>query len=258
MKLCSKCGAYNSDERGFCIDCGEKLHEKLSELHEQQIVANANEKIEELFNKKDPLYVSKFDKALGLISLAGVLCSLIVIVIGKITERNFNLLWFGILFLLLASVEAFVPKLSWAIEKMRLSFRISDAENAEPSDFYLICRRVAIVISAAVGVVILALNLLDFRHLPVRKYISDIAETKSVAMSNHTKDYINANPEKWEKILGEGDYAVNIFISELEDADATGLEEHLMIEAIVEISGKKDINYANKDEFLFAYNTYGW
>ncbi len=30
MKLCEKCGAHNSDERMFCVDCSEKLGKPLS------------------------------------------------------------------------------------------------------------------------------------------------------------------------------------------------------------------------------------
>ncbi len=258
MKICTKCGAYNSDERIFCVDCNEKLGDKISAIDEQQARDSVNEKIEKMYNKKDPLYVSKFDKVMGLVSLIGVLCSVILIVIGKVTERNFDFLWVGIVFFLLASVEAFMPKVTWAIEKIRLSFFIRDTDNAEPSGFYIVCRKVSIVISVLVSIVILVVTFLDFRYPPLKKYIADIAATESVALSSHTKDYISANPEKWQKIIKAGDYTVEIFISELEEADNTGLEEQLMMDAIIEISGKEDISYTNKDDFLFAYNTYGW
>lgn len=258
MKICAKCGAYNSDGRIFCIDCNEKLGDKLSSFEEQEARDDVNEKIEKMYNRKDPLYVSNFDKAMGAVSLIGVLCSLILVVIGKITQRSFDFLWVGIIFFLLACIEAFVPKVTWAIEKIRLSFFISDADNAEPSGFYIACRKVTIAISVLVGIVILAVSFLDLRHPPLRKYISDIAATESVAMSSHTRDYISANPEKWQKIIKADDYTVEIFISELEKAEDTGIEEMLMIDAIIEISGRKDISYTNKDDFLFAYYTYGW
>ena len=177
MKICTKCGAYNSDERIFCVDCSEKLGDKLSAIDEKQTRDSVNEKIEEMYNKKDPLYVSKVDKVMGLVSLIGVLCSVILIVIGKITERSFDFLWVGIIFFLLASVEAFIPKVTWAIEKIRLSFFIRDADNAEPSGFYIVCRKVSIVISVLVGIVIIVVTFLDFRHPPIRKYIADIAAT---------------------------------------------------------------------------------
>lgn len=258
MKICAKCGAHNSDERIFCIDCNGKLGNKLSSLEEQQMRENVSEKIEEMYNKKDPLYVSEFDKAMGLVSLVGALCSLVLIVIGKVSQRNFELLWIGIIFFVLACIEALIPKVMWSIEKLRLSFFINNVDDAQPSSFYMNCRKAAIVISVAVGIVVLVVSFLDFRHPPIRKYISDIAATKSVAMSSHTKDYINANPEKWQKIISADDYSVGIFISELEKSESTGLEEHLMMEAIIEITDKKDISYTDKDDFLFEYNTYGW
>ncbi len=162
MKVCAKCGAYNSDERFFCVDCNEKLGDKLSAADEQQKRDDLNGKIEEMVNKKDPLFVSKSDKILGFVSLVGALCSLVLIVIGWIAHRSVDLLWLGILFFLLAGIEALVPKVTWAIEKLRLSFFISDADSAEPSAFYTTCRKAAILISAVVGAVILVLNLASF------------------------------------------------------------------------------------------------
>ena len=254
MKICEKCGAHNSDERSFCVDCNEKLGDKLSELQEKRLKNDLSEKIEGLYNKKDPLYVSRSDKIIGVLSLLGVLCSLVLMIIGKITERDFQIMWVGIVFFLLTSIEALMPRVTWELEKMRLSFTINGADDAEPSDFYIYCRKAAIIISAAVGIVILVFNILDFRYPPIRKYISQIAATESVAHSSIAQDYIKANPEKWKKIIKTEDYAVSLFISELKKARETGLEERLMMEAITEINGKTDFVYNNKDDFLFFYN----
>ncbi len=257
MKICAKCGAYNADERFFCVDCNEKLGDKLSAVEEQRMRDNVNDTIEEMYNRKDPLFVSKLDKALGIGSGIGALCSLMLIVIGKITHRSADSLWVGILFFLLAVIEALVPKVSWAIEKMRLSFLINDADNAVPSDFYIIGRKATIIISVVVGAAILTFNLVNFRHPPIRQYISDIAESGSV--SSHSSDYIAANPEKWQAIIDAGDYAVGVFLSELEKANTTGLEERLMMDAIIEISDRQDLAYISyKDAFLYAYNAYDW
>lgn len=257
MKICDKCGAYNSDERIFCIDCNEKLNDSLSSLDERKIQEDLNEKIENMYNKQDPLYVSRFDKIIGYISLAGVLLSLILIIIFKITERTFDYVWIGLIFLFSAIITAFFSKVLWAIEKIRLSFLINDSDNAEPSSFYRTGRKAALLISATVGIVILFINVLDFRYPPIRKYISDIAATKSILISSNTKDYINANPEKWEKIICTGDYAVEIFFNELNEAKTIGLEKELIIEAITEIKEKQD-DVHNNNEYLFPYNTYGW
>lgn len=63
MKICCKCGAHNSDERFFCIDCNEKLGSSLSKAEEAKINEDINESLENMYNKRDPLHVSKFDKA---------------------------------------------------------------------------------------------------------------------------------------------------------------------------------------------------
>ena len=57
-------------------------------------------------------------------------------------------------------------------------------------------------------------------------------------------------PINGEKILNEGDYTIGIFVSELEKADSTGLDEWLMMEAVTEISGINDMFYTNKDDFF--------
>ncbi len=258
MKICTKCGAYNSDDRKFCVDCSEKLGNVLSASEERQMRDNLNKRMDEMYNRNEPLYVSKFDKAIGAVSIAGILCCAALLIIGKITQRSFELLWAGIIIFLLACVEAFMPKVTWAVRKLRLRFSVSNARIAEPSRFYMYCRKAAVVFMAVMGIVILATNLRDFKHPPIRRYISDIAATESVEAGSSTRDYINANPDKWEKILNEGDYTIGIFVSELEKADSTGLDEWLMMEAVTEISGINDMFYTNKDDFLLVYSTYGW
>jgi type I restriction enzyme S subunit len=41
MKVCKECGAVQQDERIFCIDCGEKLDEPISESEEEKITEEA-------------------------------------------------------------------------------------------------------------------------------------------------------------------------------------------------------------------------
>ena len=65
MKICTKCGAYNSDDRKFCVDCSEKLGNVLSASEERQMRDNLNKRMDEMYNRNEPLYVSKFDKAIG-------------------------------------------------------------------------------------------------------------------------------------------------------------------------------------------------
>lgn len=160
MKICAECGAHNSDERMFCIDCDEKLDGKLSDADEEKMRETVNENIEKLYNKRDPLYVSLFDKIMGIASLAGAAVTLVLMIVDTVTRLNFEQLWVGALFLVMASIEALVPRVTWSLEQLRLSFSISNAEEAEPSDFYLFFRKAGIVVSAAVGMAILVINFL--------------------------------------------------------------------------------------------------
>jgi len=146
MKICTKCGAHNSDNRFFCIDCGKKLGKKLSPLEEEKANAALNEKLDEMYNKNDPLYVNLFDKIMGYLSLTLALGTFIFIIISLFISVNSGILWFSVLFFILASLEALVPEIMWAIEKVRLGMTISDADSVLPSSLYLIMRRVVTVI----------------------------------------------------------------------------------------------------------------
>ena len=160
MKICGECGAHNSDERMFCIDCDEKLDGKLSDADEEKMRETVNENIEKLYNKRDPLYVSLFDRIMGIASLAGAAVTLVLMIVDTVTRLNFEQLWVGALFLVMASVEALVPRVTWSLEQLRLSFSISNVEEAEPSDFYLFFRKAGIVVSVTVGMAILVINFL--------------------------------------------------------------------------------------------------
>lgn len=157
MKLCAKCGAYNADERMFCVDCSEKLGDPLSDSAEQQLRAHVSGHIDRLYNRKDPLYVSVFDKVMGIAALAGAVCSLVIMVIGWCNRLPFEYLWVSLLFFLLTGVEALVPRLTWELEKFRLTFLLRDADDVQPSSFYLITRKITIVLTLVIGL----LTLLD-------------------------------------------------------------------------------------------------
>jgi len=255
MKVCNNCGAYNGDERFFCVDCDEKLGDPLSSAEEQRLDDRIGDSVEAMYNRRDPLYVSRLDKVLGVISLAGVAVSLVALLMGAITGRRLSFLWIGVLFFLIAGVDALFPQIGWFFEKIRLSFHIQGADDAEPSDFYRICRRVGMFLGTAVGIAVLTVGLLDFRYPPVRKYITDIATTESAAIYSHTQAYIEENPETWQKILDTEDYAVGVFLDALEEASNTGLEEMLMMQAVVDITGREELPMVNKDLFILSYHS---
>ncbi len=54
MKICENCGAYNSDERFFCVDCSEKLGDSLSAAEEQRLDDRIDDSLEAMYNRQDP------------------------------------------------------------------------------------------------------------------------------------------------------------------------------------------------------------
>ncbi len=195
MKICENCGAVNSDNRLFCLDCNEKLGDAVSEYRKERIEQSIDEKIEALYNGNDPLYVSLFDKVMGCISLVGIVACLVLLAVGFFTKREFGFLWFGVLLFALTAVEAFVPKLTWSIEKLRLSFLISNPDDTQPSGFYKICRKASIIITSAIGIVLLILAVIDFRYPP----ISDELNNQVVVTRGNSYDYIEANSSNWQE-----------------------------------------------------------
>lgn len=157
MKICDKCGAYNSDDRMFCVDCDEKLDENEDENLQQDVKS----KIDELYNKKDPLNVSAFDKILGCISLIGVVATIIVFISNAITQTNCTGLGWAFIAFALSSLDAFCPRINWEFEKTRLSFHVNSSSDLEPSDFYFIKRKLAIIIALLLGIFMLVVNLLQ-------------------------------------------------------------------------------------------------
>ena len=159
MKICEKCGAQYSDDKVFCIDCDEKLGDALSASEEQNVRANLNQQIEEMYNKIDPLYVSPLDKIIGWGSLVGVAITLVAVVIRNFTGQPMEFLLYALILFLLSGIEALVPRFTWELEKIRLSFTISGAGEAEPSDYYIISRKITIISTAVLGIVALVVSL---------------------------------------------------------------------------------------------------
>jgi len=157
MKICDKCGAYNSDDRMFCVDCDEKLDDNKDKNLQQEVKS----KIDELYNKKDPLNVSLLDKILGSASLVGVAATIIVFISNVITQTSCNGLGWAFLVFTLSSLDAFFPRINWEFEKMRLSFYVNGSSDLEPSDFYFTRRKAAIIVALLLGIVMLVVNILQ-------------------------------------------------------------------------------------------------
>lgn len=159
MKICEKCGAHNSDNRVFCIDCGETLGDKISDLHERQIRKGIDEKIEKMYNKGDPLVINLFEKIFGGIAAIGTLVAVVFIIINLIKGRSIEYLFGSIFVFALAMFEAFLPKISWALERRQVSIYANGADGLQPNDYYFITKRIAITLLTVAGVIALAVGI---------------------------------------------------------------------------------------------------
>ncbi len=255
MKTCRKCGAYNSNERQFCVDCAERLGSALSEQEEAVCENDIDTRIDKLYNKTDALYVSVFDKIVGFTSLIGMAVLLVFCILDAITKRSMGYLIYGFIVFGCAALIALVPKFLWEIEKIRLSFTISSVDDASPSDWYGYGRKISEGILCLMGVILVCVAFVQLLKPPVVLYIDNLAKNPNVAASSHTSAYIEAKPEVWDTIIKSGDYAVDTFLAHLKKAGQTGLEEQLMMCAIVEIRNMGDeFTWKDKDDFLFRYD----
>ena len=160
MKICDKCGAYNSDDRMFCVDCDEKLDDSTIKANEN-LNQEVSSKIDKLYNSKDPLCVSCIDKIFGGVSLTGIIATIIVFFLNTATQTSCDGLGWALIAFAVSIFEAFCPGINWELEKLRLSFRINGASDAEPSDFYFIRRKLAIILSLLLGTIMLVINMVQ-------------------------------------------------------------------------------------------------
>lgn len=259
MKICEKCGAHNSDDRKFCVDCFESLGEQLSEAENEEVLESIQNTIERIENKNDPLYVDLFDKIVGFASIAGIVALIGLVIAGIFTSTDSKYLLLGILLFSLSALEAFLPAISWNIEKFRLSIYYSNTDDVSPGMFYKFGRKMGIILTTAIGTVILIFGILNFinglNSKPVLDLIDTIANYKPVSMSNNTNDYILACPEEWEEIISSGEKSVTALIDELKNAETTGIRELLMMQAVNEITGY-NLPYGSASEFVSEYSVF--
>ena len=93
---------------------------------------------------------------------------------GKPSSDAVAVALIGVFFFLVGALEAFFPRVTWAIEQFRMSFWINGAEDAEPSDFYFAARRVTVLLSVAAGLMAIALLLYGLLQTP--EPVPDAAE----------------------------------------------------------------------------------
>ncbi len=152
MKICSNCKAILSDDRNRCIDCGSTLGEPVGKEKEREIRSQLSEKSDKLLKRTDDLSPTLSEIIVGALSLIGF-CATLVVLLALDLQAGSQSYAVAIAFFVACAVNALLPKLMWTLERLRLYFLISNADEAEPSFFYLFMRKISIYISFAVAVV---------------------------------------------------------------------------------------------------------
>ncbi len=152
MKLCKQCGAHNSDERMFCVDCGERLAKPLSQQEEEQLRKTAQEKMEKIYRTTDPLQVNLLDKIMGCASAVGLVATFIRMLIATGEPTPFSAFWLCLVLFSWSVVASVVPGVLWAMGRRRRW------DDGHPGVWYNITRRAVVAGSVAVGFALLVLS----------------------------------------------------------------------------------------------------
>lgn len=147
----------------------------MSAEEEKKADEELDARIENLYNRGDPLHVGCFDRVCGGIHLAGMAALLTVLALyagnifpaGNTYPETVPLALAGLLFFLAGTVEALFPRVTWALERFCMSFWADGAEDLTSSHFYFVCRRVSMVAFALLGALILASLLYGLLQAPV-------------------------------------------------------------------------------------------
>lgn len=153
MKICKNCGAIQSDERFYCIECEDKLGAILSEKEKEKIEREIEKTGRRYLDKTSVIQVTVLQKLTGVLSLAGTLLIIILILIYKDNIGNILESLIALALFIFCSLEALLPKLVWNLGKLRYSFFTKSFQDTEPSDLYLSLRKVFIYISFFIAVI---------------------------------------------------------------------------------------------------------
>lgn len=150
MKQCAKCGAFCSDDKGFCLDCGTRLGAALPPEEEKRLAEQTARQIHDAAEGLDELRASAKERVVGiaLLSLAPLSLALAFLAGGETDAPVYYFLVCPLA--LVVGLNALFPKLVWAVEKFWLRMRIDNAEDATPSDLYVISRKIAVYVCAAI------------------------------------------------------------------------------------------------------------
>ena len=160
MKLCEKCGTPQKDENFRCVECGTILPKPLNEKEEEIIENQISDYIDEHASRTDPFYVSRADKVMIAVDLAGLLASVVTLLFFSPTSDEDALSLVCIFLFAFSALDTAFPQIQWFFEKLRVEMHYH-VEHLEPSDLYLIGRKImiyAIPVLAALGLLAIHLH----------------------------------------------------------------------------------------------------
>ncbi len=148
MKVCKKCGAPQSDKRLVCIDCGEKLPDRLSvkeeRSHRRDLEADMNDAV-------DPFRLSSSDKVAGVISIIGIIASVVTMIVSQSPFAIYGFM--SIIMFAFSAVMALAPRVLWNFRIYTLGFKFNG--EPEPTEWYTIGRIIAVWVMIAAGIYLL-------------------------------------------------------------------------------------------------------
>lgn len=179
MKLCEKCGTPQKDENFRCVECGAILPKPLSDKEEEIIEDQISDYIDDAADRSDDFHVGTREKLLIAADILGFIMSFVVMIFfSDKSEGDYICLMTALLFALVAVNTAF-PKLSWALEKIRLS-RYVDTYDLSPSDWYVTSQKIMKIAIPVIAALFLLFVAFESGTSPSGTYIgSDVIHTET-------------------------------------------------------------------------------
>lgn len=150
MKLCEKCGTPQKDENFRCVECGAILPSPLSDKEEEIIEEQISDYIDKAADRSDDFTVGTREKIIVAADILGIVLSVIVMIFFSHEPDGDYICLMCALMFAMGAVDTAFPKLSWALEKLRLS-RYVDTYALSPSDRYVISRRIMQIAIPVIG-----------------------------------------------------------------------------------------------------------
>ena len=87
MKKCDNCGAVQSDDRIFCLDCGERLGRPMGEAEAAAHEATLSDTLTDMAERTEDFHVTPTARVLGIIS---ILCAVVLAVMLPILDYRID------------------------------------------------------------------------------------------------------------------------------------------------------------------------